>query len=202
MKKENSLQKLSVSDILEKDKITKSDLDTLTDSERKELMKQFNTMYHEAKGVKKDKLFEKAFEIIDTHTKNSLWEVNHNNIIAYIHNGIVIDNKMPSIIALVEKTGLSRQTISKHLKEFKDNELYKEHKAQFQILATSVLKKLFHLSMGGNVQASKIFLDAVGETNQNIKANQYIDKQQNNFNSKELTKEEIKAISDKLDEQY
>ncbi len=88
---------------------------------------------------------------------------------------------------LEKSTGLSRQTISKHLKEFKDNELYKEHKAQFQILATSVLKKLFHLSMGGNVQASKIFLDAVGETNQNIKANQYIDKQQNNFNRHEMS---------------
>jgi hypothetical protein len=183
MKKEKSLQKLSISDILKKEKITLIDLESLTDEEQRELYRRFNTMYHEAKGTEKDNLLIKADEIIKPQTKNGLWEANHNNIIAFIHNGIVVNNMMPTIVDLMEKTGLSRQTISKHLKEFKEHELYKEHKAQFQILATSVLKKLFHLSMGGNVQASKIFLDAVGETNQNIKANQYIDKQQNNYNS-------------------
>lgn len=90
---------------------------------------------------------------------------------------------MPTIINLSKLIGLSRQTVTKHLKVFKENELYKEHKAQFQILGTSVLKQLFKLAMQGNVQACKIYLEAIGETNQSIKANQYIDKQQNNFNA-------------------
>lgn len=178
-----ALQNFTFSELLKKEIITKDDLNSFSDEEQTEIFQTISKLYNEAKGKEKDKIYLQASEIIAPETKNSIWEVNHNQIICFIHNGIIQNNKMPTIIDLVEKTGLSRQTITKHLKEFKENDLYKEHKAQFQILATSVLKKLFDLSMNGSVQACKIFLDAIGETNQSIKANQYIDKQQNNYNA-------------------
>jgi hypothetical protein len=198
IKAQKSLQKFTVSELLKKDTITKEDFEKLSNDEQTELFELFNNKFQESKGTTKDKLLKQAWEIIPTNIKNALWEMNHNNIIAHIHNGIVQENKMPTIIHLEKATGLSRQTISKHLKEFKEHDLYKEHQAQFKILGTSILRKLFSLAMNGNVQACKIYLDAMGETNQHIRANQYIDKQQNNFNSETITGMKIINIQENL----
>ena len=67
---------------------------------------------------------------------------------------------MPTTSTLEGLTGFSRQTISKHLKTFKDREFYGLQEQQFKIMKYSILKKLFKMSMEGDVKACKLYLEA------------------------------------------
>jgi hypothetical protein len=84
---------------------------------------------------------------------------------------------MPVMKSLEDKTNLSRQTITKHLKEYKESELFKDYKEQYKMLHSKVLDVVYKISMTGDIKACKLFLEATGEM---IKASTYIDKQQNN----------------------
>lgn len=179
--KEKSLQKLTVSELMKKEIITKEELNSLSKDEQSELKEKLNDLILNSTGTKKDRAYKKTWELVDNETKNSLWEFNHVKIINTIHNELVNNFAMPTTSTLEGLTGISRQTISKHLKTFKDREFYGLQEQQFKIMKYSILKKLFKMSMEGDVKACKLYLEATGETNQNIRANQYIDKQQNNI---------------------
>ena len=179
--KEKSLQKLTVSELMKKEIITKEELNSLSKDEQSELKEKLNDLILNSTGTKKDRAYKKSWELVDNETKNSLWEFNHVKIINTIHNELVNNFAMPTTSTLEGLTGISRQTISKHLKTFKDREFYGLQEQQFKIMKYSILKKLFKMSMEGDVKACKLYLEATGEANQNIRANQYIDKQQNNI---------------------
>lgn len=179
--KEKSLQKLTASELMKKEIITKEELNSLSKDEQSELKEKLNYLILNSTGTKKDRAYKKTWELVDNETKNSLWEFNHVKIINTIHNELVNNFAMPTTSTLEGLTGISRQTISKHLKTFKDREFYGLQEQQFKIMKYSILKKLFKMSMEGDVKACKLYLEATGEANQNIRANQYIDKQQNNI---------------------
>lgn len=200
-KEEQGLQKLTVSELLKSKEIQKEDYGKLSKDEQTELFNLFREKMN-TKGVKKDEVIKTMWNLLDINARNTLWEHNHETILLEIHSHIMDHGRMPTIRNLVDKTDLSRQTITKHLNEYKENQLYKDYKEQYKMLHTKVLDVVYKISMRGDIKACKLYLETTGEM---IKANTYIDKQQNNStlnNYAQLTPEEIKKLADKLKQDY
>ena len=174
---ENSLQKLTVSELIKCEIIQKTEFDSLAKEHKTELITIMNETFHSSKGKERDKVLKQMSEITSIDTKNSIWEYNHETILFKMHKHIMDYGRMPLIRDLEVSTELSRQTITKHLKAYRESENFKEYKEQYKMLHSKVLDVVYTISMTGDMKACKLFLEATGEM---IKANTYIDKQQNN----------------------
>jgi hypothetical protein len=166
--RKKSLQKLSesrrkVDELLEKKRVTKDDMKSLNDNEKELLQEVTNQKLGELKFEQLDELIDKIYDIINTDSRNSLWENNHAQIIREISNFIDNIGRMPTMFELSAKTGLSRQTLGKHLKEYRNHPQYIEHLEQFRFMSQKVLSKMFQLAMNGNVGAGRLYLEMVGE---------------------------------------
>lgn len=94
--------------------------------------------------------------------RNQTWEDNHNKVIQAISQKMRENGRMPATNELLKRTGLSRQTITKHLRSFQQSASYQEHLLKFRLMSDSILAQLFGLAMQGDVKAAKVYLDAVG----------------------------------------
>ena len=197
------LQKLTVSELLKSKVITIEDFESLDSKEQKELKIICNEKLSELTGEKRDEFIKRIWEITPSNSRNNLWESNHHRIIIHLHNEITNNRYIPTIGKLEELTGLSRQTVSKHLKEYKQSQLCNEYKETFQMLSSQVMRTVYSLAIQGDIRACKLYFEAIGELNSS-KTSTYIDKQQNNHHTENniLTPEMIKDISDKLEREY
>jgi len=195
--RKKSLQKLSesrrkVDELLEKKRITKEDMKSLNDNEKELLQEVTNEKLGELKFDQLDELIDKIYDIINTDSRNSLWENNHAQIIREISNFIDNIGRMPTMFELSAKTGLSRQTLGKHLKEYRNHPQYIEHLEQFRFMSQKVLSKMFQLAMNGNVGAGRLYLEMVGE----IGDRSNVKNETNNiqFNNLVISKERLYAL--------
>ena len=195
-----SLQKLTVSDLIKKDVIEREDIKHLKGKDLTELQDYLEQKLLSSKGDERDKILKQMSPIITKETHNMLYEYNHALIWSEIRIYLVNNGSIPSVTALSESTGLSRQTVNKHMKEFKEERIYKEQQEQFEILLSSVYSVVFKLALRGDLRACKLALSHFGQND--IKSpHTYIDKQQNNFYSmftpeiiEKLTPEQIIEI--------
>lgn len=92
--------------------------------------------------------------------RRTRWQVNRLTIESVIHEYITECNRLPTQNELHSKTGLSRPTISKHLKEGLNSPSMREELESYRIMTPKVLNALYKLGMCRNdTKAMKIFLD-------------------------------------------
>lgn len=174
--------------------ITHSDLDILTKLERREYLIDVNERLTDSKGIERDNLFCQFEPIFDEETKNQCWEYNHAKITVAIEQLISVSGRMPSKVDLANKTGLSRPTIDKHLKEYASNPLYLQETEQFKFMTGKVLATVLNFAMKGDIRACKLYLEFMGS----IKGGGNTYNTQNNFiqiNGKIISQEAIKHLN-------
>lgn len=142
----------------------------------KDLQAQLNTKlealnyaYGSGNGLEVDQANEELFKLLETtilkdsnfHTqmKNHTWQRNHLKILGSISDLMQKNNCMPTNTQISIAAGLSEETIYKHLKEFKDHELYKHEADKYQFMLQRVLTTVFNLSVQGDIRACKVFMD-------------------------------------------
>lgn len=152
----------NVIDLLSKSKITKADLKILDKRGHKLFGKKLNELVNKLEGKERDDFLSKIDEIIEPETRNSLWEYNHVQIINQISEYFQNFARMPTQMELSQKTGLSRQTIHKHFKDYRNNPLYLEHLEQYRFMGQRVLGIMLKLAINGDVRAGRLYLDMVG----------------------------------------
>jgi hypothetical protein len=91
--------------------------------------------------------------------KNHTWQRNHLRILGCISDLMQKNNCMPSNTSIAIEAGLSEETVYKHLREFKEHELYKHEADKYQLLINRVLTTVFNLGVQGDIRACKIYLD-------------------------------------------
>jgi predicted transcriptional regulator len=171
--KSQGLQKLTktdkkINDLLAKPVLLRSEVDkNLSHVEKQILGKILTKNINEFKGVELDKLLKKIDDILPDETRNELWENNHHKITTAISQLIEDCGKMPTKNHIASETGLSRQTISKHLKNFNDHPLYAGQMEQFRFMADRVLAKVIRMAAQGegNVKAARLYFDIIGGLN-------------------------------------
>ena len=106
--------------------------------------------------------------------RNQTWEANHSLIIGAINDLINQYGSMPTVNVIVQRTGLTRQSVHRHLKEFIQSEQHGSQLNQFRIMRERVLATLYRLADRGDVRACKVYLDATGESMLPTSAPNYI----------------------------
>ncbi|MCB9231272.1 MAG: hypothetical protein H6581_06405 [Bacteroidia bacterium] len=87
------------------------------------------------------------------------WEVNHKRIKAAILSCIGEKNCMPSVAQIGKETGISRVTITNHLREFSQNEFFGDEVNKYRLAFFGMLDLLIGEAMHGNMQAIKTYID-------------------------------------------
>ena len=113
--------------------------------------------------VKNTNLDEDYIEV--EQDKNKTWETNHTVITRAMAKLVRQNERMPSKAEIAEETGLSRQTIHKHLKQFGHESLVVEQLEQLNFMSSKVLAKIMELSMDGDIRAARLALEIMGIIN-------------------------------------
>jgi DNA-binding transcriptional regulator YhcF (GntR family) len=195
MAKQKCLQKFTdFEKIFEQENVSNEDMQKLTDADFVEFLKSFvnkcNTILKKSTGNNNVELLnlvskfeDKVISHLSTgnfNLKNYSWSCNQRLILSTLSTKLQEYGRMPSMVELADLTGLSRQTINKHLKDFENNPLHIEHYNQFKFLATKVLASLFSYAIQGDTKACIAYLKVVGMMNTNT-TQQPVNNTQNNY---------------------
>lgn len=201
-KKHEGLQKFTESEIninrvLALKQITHDDLKDFSQLEREQFNAILTEKINTLKGEDKEDLLFQIDGILNKGIKNQLWENNHASITSAIGSGMTEYGCMPSYNIIAEKTGLSRQTIHKHIKEYRNHPHYVTGVEQFQFMAAKVLAKVYKFAVNGDIRAAKLYFDMVGNIGGQSGSGTLI-QQQNNFiqiNGTVLSQESVKQLN-------
>ncbi|MEL7221773.1 MAG: hypothetical protein AAGJ93_10665 [Bacteroidota bacterium] len=96
--------------------------------------------------------------------KNHTWTTNHRKIVSAMASLNRLAGCFPSVTELAAKTGLSRVTVTEHLKDLKHGKIADMYNAKYQCLRESVLMSVFNdAAFAENenlrLKAKKMFLD-------------------------------------------
>ena len=182
--------------LLSKPKIIWADFDDIKPTIKAEIETMLTERINSLKGKELDKFIEKVDSLIPQSGRNALWEKNHNTITANISNGMQEYGRMPSMYELESKTGLSRQTISKHLKEYSTHPLFLEQAELFKFMHAKILANLFKYAVTGNVKAARLFYEVTGGLDDSRGKGTHIQNQNNyiQINGTVLSQETIKQL--------
>jgi hypothetical protein len=154
--------KQRVTELLTGRKVSNEDLMSLSVEERAEFRECIQRLFDEAEGDERDDLYNRMEGILTSQTRNEMWEYNHSKILDEITRFVDTYGRMPSKMELSSGTGLSRQTINKHFKEYRTHPLFVEHMEQFEFMGQRVLSKMLKLAIGGDVKAGRLYFDIIG----------------------------------------
>jgi hypothetical protein len=160
--------------ILELPIIHRKDIEHLSPELKKQLANHITQQLNSLQGKDWENFREKVEPICNETVRNQLWEYNHNTITRTIHNYILENNRTPSANEISIETGISRQCIHRHLKEFSTHPMYIERYEQFKTMGGRVLSAMYQMAITGDTKAAKIFLQATGHIKQHKEQNNYI----------------------------
>lgn len=189
--------KMRINKVLALEQIQPSDLDALTKEEQEKVLEIINQEIVKVKGTERDKYIRKIEPFMAEESRNQIWEYNHAEITRAISTLMQENGRMPGASEIAEKSGISRQTIHKHLKEYKTNHLYLGQVEQYRFMTLKVIAKLFSFAVNGDVQAAKLYLNVMGCLNGQAPGGTFI-QNQNNFiqiNGTVLSQETVKQLN-------
>ncbi len=168
MQTKKPLQKLTKTDeILQKKKVYPSDVTQLPVEEWKALQNEINKRFKDLKGEEREAFLDKIEAIIPEsekpYVRNQIWEDNHQEICRVISNFIKSNGQIPTKYQIAMESGLSRQTVYKHLSSFAESELYKEELSKLKILTNKLLTIVYQDACRGNVKAARLYFEMTGE---------------------------------------
>jgi len=188
--------RIKVNRLLAREKITAKDIEGFNKQERDYLAATASKMLQRLKGEERDKFIDKIELIVPANTKNQLWEHNHFLISRAISKLMREHGTMPPKSAIAEETGLSRQTIARHFKEYKAHPEYIAEMDQFKFMAPKLLANGFNFAVSGDVRAARLYFEMVGAVNKQ-QANTVVNEQNNyiQINNTILSQENLRQLS-------
>jgi predicted transcriptional regulator len=182
--------------LLAREKITAADVGDLNEQEQRLLENKLTEILEQSKGVERDTLLEKIEPIMQATTKSDIWERNHMTISNAIENFMRQYAVMPTKNDIAQETGLSRQTVAKHFKEYKTQPEFTAEMEQFKFMSHKILANVFKHASNGDMKAAKLYFDMVGAIDKQPAAT--VVTAQNNYiqiNNTILSQENLKSLS-------
>ncbi len=180
------------------------DLETiskLTYAQKKKLKADLLRRTKHATFAEKPGLLEKISLLNgDESLRREIWEENHRTVVTHMAAYFDFHGSLPTASALALKTGLSRQCIIRHLTTYREEPEYEIQKAKMKIMKTQLMEKVLHQAFMGDVQAARVYIDAVtkmeDKEKERIETASHI-RQQNNFfqvNGIVISKEKLEQL--------
>lgn len=188
--------RVKVDNLLAQQRITEKDIEDLNDLERNYLAEIATQTLQQLKGKERDNFLNKIEPVMPAHAKNRVWEYNHYVITSAISKTMREHGYMPSKSDIAEQTGLSRQTIAKHLIEYKTQPGYKAEIEQFKFMTPKLLANVFKLACNGDTRAARLYFEMVGAINKQ-QANTIVNERNNyiQINNTILSQENLRHLS-------
>jgi hypothetical protein len=185
-----------INNLLSLKKISLKDIEGLSTLERQYLGEIATQKLALLKGAEREAFLDKIEPIMAASTKSSVWENNHQVISNAIANLMRRHDSMPTKSAIAQETGLSRQTIATHLKQYRQHPEFMAEMEQFKFMANKVLANVFKFAGNGDIKAARLYLEMVGAINKRHTGT--IVNEQNNYiqiNNTILSQENLKQLS-------
>ncbi len=182
--------------LLAKEKITTADIGDLNEQEQRLMENKLSEILERSKGAERDRFLEKIEPIMNGNTKNDIWERNHMLISNAIANHMSKHGVMPAKNDIARETGISRQTVAKHIKEYKEHPEFAAEMEQFKFMSHQILANVFKHASNGDMRAAKLYFDMVGTINKQPAGN--VITAQNNYiqiNNTILSQENLKSLT-------
>ena len=184
-----------IDSLLAQQKITLEDIEDLTQTERRRLGYKATKILANLKDEERDRFLEKIEQIMPGNGQNDIWEYNHAVISAAISNYMGQYGVMPDKSTVAQQTGLSRQTVAKHLIEYKQHPEFIAETEQFKFMSNQILANVFKYANNGDVRAARLYFEMVGTLNKPsagtvLSQNNYIQ-----INNTILSQENLKQLS-------
>lgn len=154
--------KQKIANLLKQPQITLSDIADLNPPERHYLDQNLTQTMQQLEGTPYDEFLAKVDQIITPESKSDIWENNHLAISEAIAQNMRVLGFMPTQTEIAEHTGLSRQTVSKHLKEYKKQPEFIQQAQQFAFMAPHLLANVYKLTLNGDVRAARLYFEVIG----------------------------------------
>ena len=183
MATDKSVQKFTetqnkINRLMELDKVTPNDYKDFTKDELKQLDFEIQDRMNNVQGEEKENFLVKIDAMLSVDTKNQLWEQNHSNIMWAISVLTEENYNLPPVNAIAQKLNLSRTTVHKHIKAFKEHSSYKAQQESIELMADKIVWQMYRLANKGDVKAGRLFLEVAGKIG---KPKQHTNNTQNNY---------------------
>jgi DNA-binding phage protein len=166
----SGLQKLTdlrgrITFLLSKSVINTEDITDFSEADKAELRKAIQEKLNawdvdDQLGI--TKFYEKVHNAFTDKERYELWEVNHTQILQAMSKYMKEYNAMPGATDIAKTTGLSRQTVYKHVKEYMTHPVYTDRKVKYKMLMDRVLIEVYHRAIEGDVKAARLYLEVTG----------------------------------------
>jgi DNA-binding transcriptional ArsR family regulator len=100
----------------------------------------------------------------EEETRKRTWE--HNHFVILQHTGVLMmeNGRMPNHTELAERSGLTRQTIARHLREYSSEPLYEAELEQLRSLAPEIMNRVaIRAAVNKDLKAAKLFYKVLTE---------------------------------------
>lgn len=188
--------KQKVNRLLSLKKMSLQDIEDLDQVERDYLEQTAIKKLQQLTGAERDSFIEKIEAIVPVSTKHQLWEHNQMRISSTISKFISKHGFMPAKTVIAEQTGLSRQTVVKHVKEYQTHPEYLAAIQQFKLMAPNVLASVLKSAINGDTKAARLYFEMVGAISKQQPG--MVVNEQNNYiqvNNTILSQENLRALT-------
>jgi len=97
--------------------------------------------------------------IKDENLNNDIWNTNHEQINQAIANFLQKYGTMPSSNRIAKETGLTRVTVTRHLKEYREHPQYAERVDNYRFMKSDVMAKVLAQAVEGDLKAAKLYFE-------------------------------------------
>ncbi|MES2112170.1 MAG: hypothetical protein V4577_25660 [Bacteroidota bacterium] len=188
--------KKKIDELLMRSKITLDDVQCFSKTERDYFQKFAADMLDSLQGEARNRFFKKIEGIVDENARNEFWEQNHALITGAIAKLMDRNETMPTTSAVAKATGLSRQTVAKHLKEHRTHPQYAEEMIRFKAMSSTVLADVFLSAKNGDTRAARLYFEMIGDLQKHPSG--AVVNEQNNYiqvNNTILSQENLKKLT-------
>jgi hypothetical protein len=192
----SQLSRRKIDKLMTQEMITQNDIEDFSQAEIQYLEEKATKTLAKLKGTARDSFLDKIQPIVPASTKNDTWEYNHMHISNAISNYMHLHGAMPCKNDIAEETGLSRQTVAKHMIEYKQHPEFIGEMEQFKFMSNQILTNVFKYANKGDMRAARLYFEMVGTLNK--QPNGTVVNEQNHYiqiNNTILSQEKLKQLS-------
>ena len=141
--------------------VTRKDIRNLSGPETEYLYKQIEKTYDSLEGEERDRFLTRIRPLLADNCNREWWEHNHSQITSTIEKLVGETGRMPSKTTLARQTGLSRQTIAKHLKAHAAQPARQTEMERLKSMAPALLSAIYNRAIAGDNEAARVYFEMV-----------------------------------------
>lgn len=142
--------------------LSPADISHLTADEHETLLQEYFRRLKDYTGAARDAYQQQINDLLGGETRSAIWEENRALITHAMMSHLQLQGTVPSKTKLSLLTGLSRQTIHRHLKEYNTSPYIADELNKLKVISADLMFQLSKQALGGCIKSAKLFFMLTG----------------------------------------